>query len=121
VKRRGLVRLPRRRWRGVPANTFAVCARKVQNAYLGGFALVDGPNADGNEACDGAMVVNVPLGADFPLGLFVAQGGDAGPAGLDADGEERSSTNFRFVPWQRIAGSFDRRLLIDTRSYAPRR
>jgi 3-phytase len=102
-------------------NTFAVYERKGKNAYLGGFALVDGPKADGNEECDGAMVVNVPLGADFPLGLFVAQDGDNGPAVLDADGEERSSTNFKFVPWERIAGSFDRQLLIDTRSYAPRR
>jgi 3-phytase/alkaline phosphatase D len=103
-------------------NTFAVYSREGNNDFLGRFAI--GPNGpiDSVEESDGAEVINVPLGPNFPFGLFVTQDGSDDPAVLvEDDGElENISTNFKFVPWQHIANTFDTPLDIDTSSFDPR-
>jgi 3-phytase len=62
--------------------------------YRGGFAVVPGV-VDGSSDCDGLAIAPVPLGSRFPGGLAVVQDGDDTPAG--------ESSDFKFVPWDRIA------------------
>jgi myo-inositol-hexaphosphate 3-phosphohydrolase len=103
-------------------NTFAVYSRSGNNEFLGRFAVGANGAIDSVQESDGADVVNVPLGPNFPYGLFVTQDGSNDPAFLvEDDGElENASTNFKFVPWQNIANAFPEPLLIDTSSYDPR-
>ncbi|MEU2655631.1 phytase [Streptomyces sp. NPDC007325] len=96
-------------------DTYAVYAREGGNAYLGSFAVTDGPATDGVQHSDGATVVNVPLGAAFPKGLLVTHDGEATPA----DGE-REGTNFKFTRWDAVAAAFPEPLTVDTRSFDPR-
>ncbi|MFF8289645.1 phytase [Streptomyces sp. NPDC016309] len=77
-------------------DTFALYDREVADAneYEGGFrvtATADG-SVDGSEECDGAAVLNAPLGAKYPHGLLVVQDGHDTP--VDGD---REATNFAFV------------------------
>lgn len=78
--------------------------------------------ADGTEESDGADVINVPLGSQFPSGLLVVQDGSNEPASIVNDGEEveNVSSNFRFVPWQNVANAFLNPLAINTTSFDPR-
>jgi 3-phytase/alkaline phosphatase D len=103
-------------------NTFAVYSREGNNQFLGRFAV--GPNGaiDSVQESDGADVINLPLGPNFPFGLFVTQDGSNDPAVLvEDDGElENISSNFKFVPWESIANTFANPLQIDTSSYDPR-
>ncbi|MCF4967012.1 hypothetical protein CV014_07695 [Nostoc sp. CMAA1605] len=103
-------------------NTFAVYNRGGDNEYLGRFAVGNNGSIDSVQESDGADVVNVPLGANFPYGLFVTQDGSNDPARLvEDDGElENVNTNFKFVPWENIAQAFTNSLIIDTESYNPR-
>jgi len=99
-------------------NTFAVYTREGNNDYLGQFAI--GPNGtiDSVQESDGADVINLPLGPNFPFGLFVTQDGDNLPAVISAG--ENINTNFKFVPWENIATALPNPLTIDTTSYDPR-
>ncbi|WP_030673158.1 phytase [Streptomyces rimosus] len=76
-------------------NTFVAYDREISddNEYEGGFRVAPASAAlDGSEECDGAAVLNAPLGAKYPKGLLVVQDGH------DAPGDpERPSTNFKFV------------------------
>ncbi|MGH1392437.1 MAG: phytase [Trichormus sp.] len=103
-------------------NTFAVYSREGNNEYLGRFAVGNNGSIDSVQESDGADVVNVPLGANFPFGLFVTQDGSNDPARLvEDDGElENVNTNFKFIPWENIAHAFPQPLVIDTTSYNPR-
>ncbi|QES24982.1 hydrolase [Streptomyces venezuelae] len=96
-------------------NTFAAYDRKRGNTYLGSFAIGDGSATDGVQHSDGTAVINVPLGRSFPRGLVVTHDGEAAPA----DGD-RESTNFKFTPWESVAGAFPRSLRVDTESFDPR-
>ncbi|GAA3096887.1 phytase [Streptomyces rectiviolaceus] len=76
-------------------NTFAAYDRELsdRNEYEGGFRVTAAsPALDGSEECDGAAVLNEPLGATYPNGLLVVQDGHDAPG--DA---ERPSTGFKFV------------------------
>jgi myo-inositol-hexaphosphate 3-phosphohydrolase len=103
-------------------NTFAAYTREGNNDYVGQFAVGNNGGIDSVQESDGADVVNVPVGPNFPNGLFVTQDGDNLPARLaDDDGElVNISSNFKFVPWENIANSFPTPLNIDTTSYNPR-
>ncbi|NJR66132.1 MAG: phytase [Leptolyngbyaceae cyanobacterium CRU_2_3] len=96
-------------------NTFAVFTREGSNDYVGQFAI--GPNGaiDSVQESDGADVINVSLGPDFPFGLFVTQDGSNDPAQF-VEGENINS-NFKFVPWENIANSLG--LKIDTTNSSP--
>ncbi|MFI7102550.1 phytase [Streptomyces sp. NPDC050161] len=76
-------------------HTFAAYDRErsEDNAYEGGFRVAAASGAlDGSEECDGAAVLNEPLGDAYPHGLLVVQDGH------DAPGDpERPSTDFKFV------------------------
>lgn len=99
-------------------NTFVAYSREGNNTYLGSFAVGFNGAIDSVQESDGADVVNVPLGPNFPFGLFVTQDGDNLPARI-ADGENINS-NFKFVAWENIANAFPTALAIDTTSYDPR-
>lgn len=103
-------------------NTFAVYSREGNNEFLGRFAIGNNGSIDSVQESDGADVINVPLGPNYPFGLFVTQDGSNDPAVLvDDDGELANiSTNFKFVPWENIANAFPTALQIDTSSYNPR-
>jgi 3-phytase len=64
--------------------------------YVGRFRIVDGV-VDGVDGTDGIAVTGVPLGLEYPEGLFVAQDDD------NADGNQ----NFKFVAWDDIASVLD--------------
>lgn len=82
-------------------NTFALYDRERgdeddnggANEYEAGFRVGSADGAlDGSEECDGAAVLNAPLGRTYPNGLLVVQDGHDTPA----DGE-REGTGFKFV------------------------
>jgi 3-phytase len=102
-------------------NTFAVYSRDT-NQYLGSFAVGSSNGIDSAEESDGADVINVSLGPQFPFGVLVVQDGNNDPQTvINDDGEiENASGNFKFVPWENVANSFFDTLDIDTTSYNPR-
>ncbi|NYI04304.1 phytase [Allostreptomyces psammosilenae] len=76
-------------------DTFALYDREVgdRNEYEGGFRVgAASATLDGSEECDGAAVLNAPLGSRYPRGLLVVQDGHETPV----DGE-REGTDFTFV------------------------
>ncbi|MDM9585259.1 phytase [Nostoc sp. GT001] len=103
-------------------NTFVAYTREGNNEYLGNFAIGNNGPIDSVQESDGADVINVPLGPNFPFGLFVTQDGSNEPAKIVSDeGEEENiSSNFKLVPWENIANAFPNSLNIDTTSYDPR-
>lgn len=102
-------------------SSYAVFSREGNNDFLGRFVIDDG--IDGVEESDGADVINVALGTQFPNGLLVVHDGSNEPAQIiEDDGEVQNfNTNFKFVPWDSVAKSFEDTLAIDTTSYDPRR
>lgn len=66
------------------------------------FAIVDG-GVDGVQESDGAAVLTAPLGPEFPGGLLVVQDGDNTPEVLDAEGEPRAITNFKYLRCDEVA------------------
>ncbi|WP_118165738.1 phytase [Nostoc sphaeroides] len=103
-------------------NTFVAYTREGNNEYVGNFAVGNNGAIDSVQESDGADVINVPLGSNFPFGLFVTQDGSNEPAKIVSDeGEEENiSSNFKLVPWENIANAFPNSLTIDTTSYDPR-
>nr|WP_236070821.1 phytase [Streptomyces polyasparticus] len=81
-------------------DTFALYDRETDegNEYEGGFRVGAANRLlDGSEECDGATVLNAPLGSRYPRGLLVVQDGHDTPAVTDGNGEEREATGFKFV------------------------
>ncbi|MDL5204681.1 phytase [Streptomyces sp. ALI-76-A] len=81
-------------------NTFALYDREVSedNEYEGGFRVgAATATLDSVEECDGAAVLNAPLGARYPRGLLVVQDGQETPAVPDGAGGTRTATGFTFV------------------------
>ncbi|MGD1804938.1 phytase [Dapis sp. BLCC M126] len=105
-------------------NTFAVYEREGDNEFIGNFFIGDFANIDGAEESDGADVINVSLGNNFPNGLLVVQDGSNEPEVIQQDPEDGEiqnfNTNFKFVPWENVANAFQEPLEIDRFSYNPR-
>ncbi len=99
-------------------NTFAAYTREGSNNYIGRFGVGSNGSIDSVQESDGAEVINLPLGANFPNGLFITQDGSNDPAKIVSG--ENVSSNFKFVPFENIAGAFSTPLKIDTTSYNPR-
>ncbi|MFF7266729.1 phytase [Streptomyces sp. NPDC008159] len=81
-------------------DTFALYDREVSedNEYEGGFRIAAAtPALDGVQECDGAAILNAPLGRRYPRGLLVVQDGQETPAVPDGDGGTRTATGFKFV------------------------
>ncbi|GHE93211.1 hydrolase [Streptomyces longispororuber] len=86
-------------------DTFAAYDRETgeQNEYEGGFRVTAASaRLDGSEECDGAAVLNAPLGRKYPNGLLVVQDGHETPA----DGE-REATGFKFVDLGDVTEALD--------------
>ena len=103
-------------------SSYAVFSREGSNEYLGSFAVGDNGSIDQVNESDGLDVINVPVGSAFPNGLLVLQDGANDPQNVVEDEEEleNNSTNFKFVPWDSVANSFDNPLDVDTASFDPR-
>ncbi|WP_445635791.1 phytase [Nostoc sp. DSM 114161] len=103
-------------------NTFVAYTREGNNDFIGNFAIGNSGSIDSVQESDGADVINVPLGPNFPFGLFVTQDGSNEPGKIVSDeGEEENiSSNFKLVPWENIANALPNPLNIDTTSYDPR-
>jgi 3-phytase len=99
-------------------NTFAAYNREGNNDFIGRFGIGNNGSIDSVQESDGAEVINLALGANFPNGLFITQDGSNDPATI-VNGENISS-NFKFVPFENIANTFATPLKIDTISYDPR-
>ncbi|MFD8236190.1 phytase [Streptomyces sp. NPDC059696] len=81
-------------------DTFALYDREVSedNEYEGGFRVgAASASLDGAQECDGAAVLNAPLGSRFPNGLLVVQDGHETPDVPDGEGGTRTATGFKFV------------------------
>ncbi|MFM9593757.1 phytase [Streptomyces scabiei] len=81
-------------------DTFALYDREVRegNEYEGGFRIgAASDTLDGVQECDGAAVLNAPLGGRYPRGLLVVQDGHETPGVPDGEGGTRTSTGFKFV------------------------
>ncbi|MFF7487457.1 phytase [Streptomyces luteogriseus] len=89
-------------------DTFAAYDREVSddNEYESGFRVTAG-TVDGSEACDGAAVLNAPLGSRYPNGLLVVQDGHNTPGETDGDGEVRDNTDFKFVDLRKVTSALD--------------
>lgn len=86
-------------------NSFALYDRELadDNEYEGGFRVTAAsPMLDGSEECDGAAVLNAPLGRKYPNGLLVVQDGHDAPE----DGE-REATGFKFVDLDDVLDAVD--------------
>ncbi|MGW1998061.1 phytase [Embleya sp. NPDC001921] len=86
-------------------NTFVAYDRELDddNEYEGGFRITSASaTLDGSEVCDGAAVLNAPLGARYPKGLMVVQDGQETPG----DGD-REATGFKFVDLRDVLAAID--------------
>ncbi|MGA5194255.1 phytase [Streptomyces exfoliatus] len=86
-------------------NTFAAYDRELEDAneYEGGFRVAPvNSTLDGSEECDGAAVLNAPLGDRYPNGLLVVQDGHDAPG----DGD-RPATDFKFVDLGTVMDALD--------------
>ncbi|MGA5452712.1 phytase [Streptomyces umbrinus] len=91
-------------------NTFALYDREVSedNEYEGGFRIHAATQTlDSVEECDGAAVLNAPLGARYPRGLLVVQDGQETPAVPDGEGGTRTATGFKFVDLGAVVDAAD--------------
>ena len=85
-------------------NTIALFDRQAPHQYINSFTVAGG-SIDGVKETDGMMVVNADLGKGFSQGVLVMQDGDnqaKSTQGVKA-GQQRESTNFKYVPWTSIA------------------
>ncbi|MFF9779976.1 phytase [Streptomyces sp. NPDC013978] len=91
-------------------DTFALYDREVSegNEYEGGFRVgAASDTLDGVEECDGAAVLNAPLGRRYPRGLLVVQDGHETPEVPDGEGGTRTATGFKFVDLGELADATD--------------
>ncbi|WP_443078291.1 phytase [Streptomyces sp. SP17KL33] len=91
-------------------DTFALYDREVNegNEYEGGFRVgAASDTLDGVEECDGAAVLNAPLGRRYPRGLLVVQDGHETPEVPDGEGGTRTATGFKFVDLGELADATD--------------
>lgn len=76
---------------------FMVYERDSPHDYLGSFAITDTPDddIDGVTATDGIFVTNRDTSERFSKGVFIAHDGET----------SAESTNYKLVPWERIASA----------------
>jgi len=104
-------------------HTFAVYDRQGNNAYLGSFAMGETSNIDSVEESDGADIINVPLGEDFPSGLLVVQDGSNEPAVVLQDPEDGEignyNANFKYIDLADLADNTNL-IQLEPDGYNPR-
>ncbi len=84
-------------------STFAVFDR-ITGASIRNFKVVASNGVDEVTTADGVDVINLPMGPDFPVGMFVCHD-DSNPG---------YNQNFKMVSWQDIATIGRTNLLMDT-------
>lgn len=90
-------------------NTYSVYDLNHKNIYLGSFAIVsnDAAAVDGASDTDGIYAISMPLGSDYPQGLFIAQDW------YNIDPQYRlQNQNFKIVDWLAI----ERQLVLKTKN-----
>ncbi len=87
------------------SDNFVVYDRRQPYAYVQTFQIVAGATIDGVTNTDGIDVVNVPFGATFPNGCFIAHDGE----------NDLENSNFKLVDWPDIALLQNPALRVDTR------
>lgn len=88
---------------------------RARPRLFGSFRVVRNGGIDATQESDGADVLSLGL-PGFPQGLFVTQDGYDND---DLSGET-DSTNFKLVPWDRVARAFSPPLAIQPQGYDPR-
>ncbi|MEO1016554.1 MAG: phytase [Pseudomonadota bacterium] len=105
-------------------STYVVFDRAGDNDYLGSFVIGPSGDIDGAQETDGIEVTNLALNDTFESGLFVVQDGSNEPQSVFQDPEDGEiqnfNANFKLVPWDEIAKSFEPALIIDTETFNPR-
>lgn len=105
-------------------STFAIYDRQGSNSYLTSFAVGSGNGIDGAEESDGADIINVPLGDQFPAGLLVVQDGSNEPETVFADPEDGEiqnfNTNFKYVSLADLETGIDNSGVVFESSFDPR-
>ncbi|MGW2400516.1 phytase [Kitasatospora sp. NPDC001664] len=77
--------------------------REEHNEFEGAFRITAASaTLDGSEVCDGAAVLNAPLGRRYPHGLMVVQDGQETPG----DGD-REATGFKYVDLRDVLRAID--------------
>ena len=84
---------------------YAIYEREGDNKFIGRFAIVDSEKIDGTSSTDGIDVCNMNLGKNFSNGVFIAQD----------DENDKGAQNFKVVPWENIASSFNPPLSINNK------
>lgn len=102
--------------------SFVVINRGQDHEVAGRFILADDDALDQANYSVGIDVAGRSLGPDFPSGMAVVQDSADSPQNLVLEpGQARNgSSNFKLVPWERIAEAFPKTLLIDTNTFDPR-
>lgn len=85
-------------------NSYAVYDRRGENAFLGRFAIGDGPDIDGTQETDGIEASSANLGEDFPAGVFIAQDGENAPKG--------SAQNFKIVDFREVTAALSANAVV---------
>jgi 3-phytase len=91
---------------------FAIYRREGENEYIGSFDIVAGNGLDDTTFTDGIDVTHVPLGPNFPHGLFVAQ--DDNGQNSPRPPDQTTRQNFKLVPWESIAYAFSTPLVVNS-------
>lgn len=76
--------------------SYAAFERTGDNRYIGSFTIKDSNTVDGVEETDGIEAVSLPLGKNYPKGLFMAQDG------FNYEGGKLQRQNFKLVNWEKI-------------------
>ena len=99
-------------------NTFAIYDRAGSNSYLGSFAI------EGVEESNGADIVNVPLGDNYPAGLLVVQDGSNTLEVVFPDPEDGEiqnfNTNFKYVSVTDLFDTFPNLPQYNPNAFDPR-
>jgi 3-phytase len=85
------------------SHKFVLYRREGNNDYVMTFQVGNGTGIDSVSVTDGLDVINFPLGAVFPFGVFIVQDGNNNP----------DNQNFKLVPWEEIAKKATPALTID--------
>jgi 3-phytase/alkaline phosphatase D len=104
-------------------NRFSIYDRGGSNSYLRNFVVDEGNTIDGVEESDGADIINVSLGEQFPKGVLVVQDGSNEPQVVFQDPEDGEiqnfNTNFKYVDLEDLGTTLPL-LELNTDGYDPR-
>lgn len=86
-------------------STFALYRLRQRPWFITSFAIgarAGVPDLDAVDHSDGAAVYRGWVGSRYPGGLLVLHDGENTPESVDAEGETRTDTNFKFLRWDAV-------------------